>query len=61
MSESDDREAQIRGFYRLGQLDQEEGFYDESLEFFKRVRIIDPKFCSDIVNLRIAEVHYKLD
>ena len=28
---------------------------------FQKVRDLDSKFCADIVNLRVAEVHYKMD
>jgi len=30
------------------------------LEYFNKVKALDESFCSDIVNLRIAEVNYKL-
>jgi tetratricopeptide (TPR) repeat protein len=45
----------------LGQIDQQLGLFEESLGHFTKVRQLDHTFCADIVNLRIAEVHYKLD
>ena len=61
MIEQEDGEGRTRGYYRLGQIDQQLGLFQESLEHFTMVRELDPTFCADIVNLRIAEVHYKLD
>jgi tetratricopeptide (TPR) repeat protein len=60
MSNSEDPDAKIRGLYRIGHMDQELQEFESSLEYFNKVKALDESFCSDIVNLRIAEVNYKL-
>lgn len=61
MALSEDGEARIRGLYRIGHMDQELQQFESSLEYFHKVKALDECFCSDIVNLRIAEVNYKLN
>jgi lipopolysaccharide biosynthesis regulator YciM len=58
---SHDKDAEVRAQYRLGQLEQESGNLQKSLQYFYQVQRLDPHFCADIVNLRIAEVCYKMD
>ena len=44
----------------MGQLEQDEGNWEESLDYFERLQKVDEDFCADIVNLRIGEALYKL-
>jgi hypothetical protein len=50
----------VRALYRLGTIDAEAGKLESSLEYFKHARTLDKDFKPDFVNLRIAEVAYKL-
>ena len=61
MTDSEDPEARKRAHYRLGLIDWSRGFLDTSLSHFNRVVELDPNFYKQQVNLRIAEIHYKLD
>lgn len=61
MTDADDPDAQKRAHYRLGLIEWTRGQLDISLSHFSRVVKLDPSFYRHQVNLRIAEIHYKLD
>lgn len=61
MASSEDPEALKRAHYRLGLIGQSNGQFNKSLQSYQRVTEIDPEFCKQQVNLRIAEVCYKLN
>lgn len=57
---SKDVEEQKRGQFRMGQFEQQDGNWQESLDYFVGLQQLDKDFCADVVNLRIAEAFYKL-
>jgi len=61
MSASDEPESQKRAHYRLGLIKQQKGDLQGCLTHFYTVTELDPEFCKQQVNLRIAEICYKLN
>ena len=61
MTDADEPEARKRAHYRLGLIDWSRGFLETSLSHFNKVVELDANFYKQQVNLRIAEIHYKLD
>lgn len=53
-------EVQVRAHYRLGVINQSEESWAPSLVNLNKVVGLDPEFYRSQVNLRIAEVNYKL-
>ena len=56
-----DPDDKLAAHYKLGQIEYEEENYKDSLDQFKMAQEINPNYYPDFVNLRIAEVAYKLD
>ena len=56
-----DAEAQKRAHYRLGLIKQQKGQLESCLNHLYQVSEIDPDFYKQQVNLRIAEICYKLN
>lgn len=61
MLSSDDPEARKRAHYRLGLIEQQKNNLQSSLQHLYNVTEIDPDFLKLQVNLRIAEICYKLN
>lgn len=47
--------------FRLGQIEFDDGHAEQALECFKQCQQLDQHFTPEIVNVRIAELCYKLN